>query len=248
MKLEGNTILITGGGTGIGLGLAKAFTELGNKVIIAGRRLEKLEEAKSEVPELEIVQGDIGTAESVKALADKVISNYPDINVLLNNAGIMISQNITRTEENLEDLVNQFDINTKGTIRMNSAFMDTLKKNEGTIINVTSGLAFIPNVAVPIYSASKAALHSYSITLRQQLAGKVEVIELAPPLVATDLSHCMGEGIPTDEFVKETMEKMKEGKEVIAVGLAEKLLEMSKKDPDMMCEKMRQNAWASIPP
>ncbi|MEM7182321.1 MAG: SDR family NAD(P)-dependent oxidoreductase [Spirochaetota bacterium] len=252
MKLQGNTILITGGGTGIGLSLAEAFAKQGNKVLISGRRMEKLQEAKAKVADLELFQGDVGTAEGVKALADKVISAHPEINVLINNAGVAEYRNIKRSEEDLEKLTYELDINVKGPIRMNSAFMDTLKKNKGTIINVSSGLAFVPLIAMPIYCATKAALHSYSITLRQQLEGLVEVIELAPPAVKTEMTDEFADGegfafLTTDELTKATLDGIRSGKELITPGQSSQLRFMSRLAPGFIEKQLKKGGTPYIP-
>eukprot|EP00957_Ditylum_brightwellii_P026033 1968394-Ditylum_brightwellii.AAC.1 len=246
MKLQGNTILITGGGTGIGLSLAEAFVKEGNKVLISGRRLEKLEEAQKKVPGLELFQGDVGNAEGVKTLAEKVISAHPEINVLINDAGVAEYRNITVTEEDLENLTYEFDINVKGPIRMNSAFMDTLKKNKGTIINVSSGLAFVPLIAMPIYCATKAAIHSYTITLRQQLEGMVEVIELAPPTVKTEMTDKFADGegrfpmLTTEELTAATLKGIKAGKKLITPGQSSQLLFMSRLAPGFIQGQLKK--------
>ena len=248
MNLTGNTILITGGGTGIGFEIAKEFVEKGNRVIISGRRLKKLMEAKEKVPELEIIQGDVGNVKGIKKLAEVVIKNYADINVLINNAGILECRNVTRPADDLEELTNEIDINVMGPIRMNSIFMDVLKKNKGTIINVSSGLAFVPNIAMPVYCASKAAIHSYTTTLRQQLEGVVEVIEIAPPLVNTGIVDLGGGGIPVDDFVKGVFTQLEAGTELITVGMSTKLFEMSRSNPEKGLEMMKQKGSGFIPP
>jgi len=239
MILTGNTILITGGGTGIGLKLAADFVERGNKVIITGRRMEKLEEAQKSVPDLEIIQGDVGSIQGVKALAETVIQQFPMLNMLINNAGVLKSRNITRPVDDLEELTHETEINFHGPVRMNSVLLDTLKKNKGTIINVSSGLGFVPNPGVPIYCATKAALHSYSITLRQQLEGVVDVVEIAPPLVATALTNING-GMPVDEFVTEVMGELEAGKKLVTVGMSTKIVNMLQSDPEKIHNIMKE--------
>lgn len=151
MKLDGNTILITGGGTGIGLAFAKKFLELGNDVIITGRRQEKLDEAVAGNPGLHAIQGDVSDSAQVKALADRIRADFPKLNLLMNNAGIMRHRNLVVGADDLEELTQEFAINVNGPIRLISALIDVLKANKGTILNVSSGLAFVPLTSAPIY-------------------------------------------------------------------------------------------------
>merc|ERR1712071_94311 len=179
--------------------------------------------------------------------AKQVIAAHPEINVLINNAGVLQLKNMTRTEEDLENMTDELDINVKGPIRVTSAFMDTLVKNKGTIINISSALGFVPNMAMPIYCASKAAIHSYTISLRQQLEGKVEVIEVAPPLVKTDLINMKGAGMPVDEFTKATIDEIAAGKPLITVGLASKFRFMSRLAPEYIQNQLKQKAAKLLP-
>ena len=209
--------------------LAEVFVQKGNKVIITGRRLEKLQQAQEQIPELEIIQGDVGTVDGVKKLAKTVLSDYPKINVLINNAGILKLRNLTQSTEDLDELTCEVGININGPIRMNAMFMDTLKKNKGTIINVSSGLGFVPNLAMPIYCATKATLRSYSIALRQQLEGAVEVIEVNSPRVITELDDNANaikakDGLTVDEYVPDVIEKLEAGETLITTGLSTKML------------------------
>ncbi|WBH15840.1 SDR family oxidoreductase [Sphingomonas radiodurans] len=188
MKTSGNTILMTGGGTGIGEALAHRFHDRGDTVIIAGRRPEALQQAAAGRGRIHTVTLDVEDTAAVDAFAKKVVADFPSLNVLFNNAGIMKFEDLT-TRRDLADAEATLAINILGPIRLTNALIDHLTgQPDAAIVTVTSGLAYVPLVAAPTYSATKAAIHSYTVSLRTQLAGKVEVIELAPPGVQTDLT------------------------------------------------------------
>ncbi len=190
MKLTGNTILITGGGSGIGRALAEAFHQRGNTVIIAGRRRATLEEVVIAHPGMEAVELDITDPESIDAVAAKLIAGHPELNVLINNAGIMLPDRAGgRIDKKL--LVDTIDTNLLGPIRMTSALVEHLKGKQDAVIAYTSSvLGFVPMAATAVYSATKAAIHSYALSQRFLLkdAG-MRVIEIAPPWVRTDLMN-----------------------------------------------------------
>ena len=254
MKLDGNTILITGGSSGIGLALAKQFVSLGNEVIITGRNGAKLEEAKRETPALHTIQSDASDPEAVRALASAVSDRFPRMNVLLNNAGTFIPRNHTRPADDLVALTAELDVNLAGPIRLISVFIDQLRANRGTIINVSSGLAFVPLQLSPIYCATKAALHSYTVTLRQQLKGEgVEVIELMPPAVHTELTADMPDDgdfkiMTTDELMKETFKGLRAGRSEIRPGQANQLYWMSRIAPGFINAQLEKGAKPMVPP
>ena len=160
MKLSGNTVLITGGSAGIGLALAKEFVGLGNEVIVTGRNPDRLAEAAQAVPGLKTLQSDASKPEAVQALAAAVDADYPALNVLVNNAGTFIPRNLTGPAKDLQSLTFEIDVNLSGPIWTTSVLIDRLKANKGTIINVSSGLAFVPLQLSPIYCATKAAIHA----------------------------------------------------------------------------------------
>lgn len=188
MKTSGNTILMTGGGSGIGEALAHRFHDRGDTVIIAGRRRDALEAAARGRDRIHVVTLDVEDGAAVDAFAAKVVADFPALNVLFNNAGIMRFEDLTRRRD-LSDAEATLTTNLLGPIRLTNALIEHLTAQpDAAIVNVTSGLAFVPLVATPTYSATKAAIHSYTVSLRTQLAGKVEVIELAPPGVQTDLT------------------------------------------------------------
>jgi len=188
MKTSGNTILMTGGGSGIGEALAHRFHDRGDTVIIAGRRRDALDRAAEGRERIHTMTLDVEDDGAVQAFAKKVVADFPALNVLFNNAGIMAFEDLTGRRD-LSDAAATVAINILGPIRLTDALIDHLSgQPDAAIVTVTSGLAYVPLVAAPTYSASKAAIHSYTVSLRMQLAGKVEVIELAPPGVQTDLT------------------------------------------------------------
>ncbi|KJD45833.1 SDR family oxidoreductase [Paenibacillus terrae] len=206
MKLTGNTIFITGGGSGIGRGLAEALHKLGNKVIISGRSKERLEETIQANPGMSAVELNIQDPASVKSVAQQLIEEYPDLNVLFNNAGIYIPEDPSALVD--EDvLVSTVTTNLFGPIRMASALLEHLKsKEEAFIINTTSILGFVPVAQGAIYSATKAALHSYTLTQRYILKDtSVKVLEIAPPLVQTQMINYDPTAMPLASFIEETI-------------------------------------------
>lgn len=188
MNMTNNTILITGGGSGIGEALAHRFHDLGNTVIIAGRRVESLQRAIAGRGRMHALPLDIESAESIADFARQVVETYPGLNVVINNAGIMRFEALDRARD-LGDAEATITTNLLGPIRLINALIEHLSRQpEAALVNVSSGLAFVPLVASPSYSATKAALHSYTVALREALRGRVEVIEIVPPAVQTELT------------------------------------------------------------
>jgi len=208
MQTNGNTILITGGGSGIGRELAHKWHDLGNTVIVAGRTQASLDETAAGHANIHTMIVDVGDADDLARFAKKVVEVHPAINVLVNNAGIMRFEDITEERE-LGDAEATIATNLLGPIRLIDGLIEHLKAQENAaIINVTSGLAFVPMPRTATYSATKAAMHSYTVSLRAKLEGKVEVIELAPPAVQTELTpgQSTRQGyMPLDQFIEETM-------------------------------------------
>ena len=226
MKLTGNTIFITGGGSGIGRGIAEAFHKLGNQVIISGRRKANLDETIKANPGMAAYELDITDPESIKSVTGKIIADYPALNVLFNNAGIMPFDDAANPidEKTIADVVTT---NLLGPIRMTSALIDHLKAQPSSvIINNTSVLAYVPLAYNAVYSATKAALHSFTMSQRFALRDtSVNVQEIAPPWVDTDLVKKSGDprAMPLDVFVKETMEKLATDSEEIYVDAIKSL-------------------------
>jgi uncharacterized oxidoreductase len=213
MKLTGNTILITGGGSGIGRGLAEALHALGNQVIVAGRRKQALDETTAANPGMKSFVLDIEDPRAIRAFAAQIAAEFPSLNVLFNNAGIMRAEKLLAQQDDLADAEAIVATNLLGPIRLTAALLPLLQKQpHSTILNVSSGLAFVPLALTPTYCATKAAIHSYTLSLRQQLRGTTtEVLELIPPYVAT---HLMGgaedsRAMPLGMFLTEVMEILK---------------------------------------
>ncbi len=229
MNMTGNTILITGGGSGIGRALAEAFHKLGNTVVIAGRRQSVLDETTKANPGMKSATLDIESADAIRAFGTKIAKEYPALNVVIHNAGIMRPENLLEQPEDLKDAEATITTNLLGPIRLTAALLPQLKKQPAaTIMTVSSGLAYLPMALTPTYCATKAAIHSYSLTLRYQLRGtKIEVLELVPPYVQTEL---MGSrqandprAMPLKDFIEETMKILREQPEAKEI-LVERVL------------------------
>ena len=211
MKTTNNTILITGGGSGIGRGLAEAFHKLGNQVIIAARGKKTLDETIAANPGMKSVTLDVSDPKSIQSFAAQVTKDFPSLNVLINMAGIMKPENLLEASNYLSDAEAIVTTNLLGPIRLSAALLPSLRKQtRATIMTVSSGLAFVPLAMTPTYCATKAAIHSYTQSLRYQLKStKVEVLELIPPYVETTLmGDQMAEdprAMPLKEFIDEVM-------------------------------------------
>jgi uncharacterized oxidoreductase len=208
MRLKGNTIFITGGGSGIGRGFAEAFHKLGNKVIIAGRRRGRLEAVVAANPGMTAFELDIADAASIDSAAKRLISEHPDLNVLINNAGIMQPD---RAAGEIDDalLLDTITTNLIGPIRMTSALIEHLKRKDAAVIAYTSSvLGFVPLALTAVYSATKAALHSYALSQRFMLRdSKIRVLEIVPPWVRTELMNSQNaeQAIPIGQFISEAI-------------------------------------------
>ncbi|MFT3967657.1 MAG: SDR family oxidoreductase [Sphingobium sp.] len=209
MRLSGNTILITGGTSGIGRALAERFHAAGNKVIVAGRRQALLDEIAAANPGMVGYAADMDDAGGIEAFAAQIIADHPSLNVVIANAGIMRAEK-AGARRDLRDAEETITTNLLAPIRLIDALVDHLKGQEdAAIVTVSSGLAFVPLAATPTYCATKAAIHSYTISLRHTLKDQVELIELIPPAVQTDLTpgQSTREGyMPLDDFIDEVME------------------------------------------
>ena len=251
MKLSGRTILITGGSAGIGLAFALKFLELGNEVIVTGRRQAVLDEVKARHPRLHTIQGDVADPAQVAALAAHVRAEFPKLDVLMNNAGIGIPQNLRQADPDLAGALAQLDVNVGGVIRVTSALIDILTANKGTIINVSSMLAFAPVPALPIYSATKAAVHSYTQSLRFQLEQNgVEIIELMPPAIETDMTSEFPDEvgkITTDELVRQSFAALKAGKLEIRPGQTKQVAFMRRLAPDFINRQLWKGSKELVP-
>ncbi len=265
MRIQGNTILITGGATGIGLAfntiltgiglaLADSFIERGNEVVVCARTEEHLNQAKERLPTLRIRKCDLSRESERRDLHDWMISSFPEVNILINNAGI---QRMIDFKKGLADLdrhkaidgEDEIEINFRAYVHLAAAFIsDFMGRSEAAIVNVSSGLAFIPLTIMPIYCATKAAIHSFSVSLRHQLRGTpIKVFEIIPPTVDTELDKgaraARGQedrGIPPTLVAKEALPRMERNEYEITVGRAENIRAASRTDFDRMFGNMNR--------
>ncbi len=211
MNSKGNTILITGGGSGIGQGLAERFHALGNQVIICGRNKKTLDQTTAANPGMQSLTLDIENVDEIRSFAARITKDFPTLNVVVHNAGIMRVENLKDQTQDVSDSEAMIATNLLGPIRLNAALLPLLRSQaKSTIMMVSSGLAFVPLAITPTYCATKAAIHSYTQSLRLQLAGTTtEVMELIPPYVQTQLMGKHQEedphAMPLKEFLDEVM-------------------------------------------
>lgn len=242
MDLKNNTILITGGSSGIGLELARQLTEKQNTVLICGRTLSKLEQAKEEIPALHYLQCDISISEECEKLRNWVQTDHPECNILINNAAIVTRKSFYEDDEAIQHAESEIATNLMAPIRLSKLFHPILEKNsQPAIINITTGLAFVPRSAYPFYCATKAALHSFTQVLRSQSEERnINIIEVMFPAVDTPWH----EGNPpkiaitSKEAVSEMIEKLEKGKPEIHVGKVKFLYLLSRLAPNIAFTKL----------
>lgn len=243
MDLASRTVLITGGASGIGLGLARRFLAAGSRVAVCGRRSDRLEAARAELPGLQTRCCDVADEADRRELVAWAIGVFPELDVLVNNAGIQRRVDLA-TEQDAAGLREEIAVNLEAPIHLSTlALPHFAALGRGTFVNVTSGLAFSPLARVPVYCATKAALHSFTLSLRRQLAGTgIEVVEIAPPAVDTDLGgpglHTFG--VPVDELLDAVMPRLAAGELEIAYGFAERSSRASRAELDRMFENMNR--------
>ncbi|HVM31543.1 MAG TPA: SDR family NAD(P)-dependent oxidoreductase, partial [bacterium] len=226
MKLTGHTILITGGGTGIGSGLARAFHERGNKVIITGRRAKILRDFSAPFPGMEAYAMDVSKEADVQRLYKVISKKFPSLDVLINNAGVGKVMDFAKPESLPRDLFEEVETNLKGLIRVSRAFLPLLMgQAASTLVNISSGLAFLPLGLTPLYGATKAGVHSFTQALRYQLRDTpVKVVELFPPAVATHFGKVPGAPdvkypqMPLEKFIPKAMKALSTEGVELAVG------------------------------
>ena len=252
MKLENRTVLITGGTSGIGLELAKQLLGRGNTVIVTGRDRAKVEATERALPGVHAFESDVSDPEAIAALHDRVLARFPALDTLVNNAGIMRNLDLNE-DRDPNDVTREIDTNLSGPVRMVQRFLPHLKTREGAlIVNVSSGLAFVPLPMSPVYSATKAAIHSFTQSLRVQLGGTgVTVVELAPPPVETKLFRGEFEAETRGQkamdpavLVRKAIAGIEAGRSEIRPGLSNVLKVMSRIAPQLM---LRQLARVSEP-
>ncbi len=246
MQLTKRTILITGGSSGIGLEMARQLLARGNTVLVTGRQPDALEAAARSLPGVKTFQSDVSDPAAITALYHTVLEQFPALDTLINNAGVM--RNIKLAEERaLQDITREIDINLSGPLRMIQQFLPHLRAQpRALIVNVSSGLAFVPLPMAPIYCATKAAMHSYTQSLRLQLAGTgVTVVELAPPGVETPLfrtefaEELKGQkAMAPQDLVARAIAGIEAGKTEIRPGLANVLKAMSRLAPGLILGQM----------
>ena len=260
MKLSGRTILITGGTSGIGLELARLLVARGNSVLVTGRDPARIAAVERDLPGVRGYRSDIGNLEEIASLHGRVMADHPALDVLINNAGIMRNLKLQSTRS-LQDVTQEIDINLSGPIRMTQQFLPALQaRPEALIVNVSSGIAFVPFPISPVYSAAKAALHSYTRCLREQLRDtRVSVVELAPPPVETPLlrrefaEEMKGEkGMAVDGLAKLAIAGIEAGRSEIRPGVSNLLAVMSRVAPGFMFGQMaklgRKSAQTAMSP
>jgi len=245
MKLAGNTVLITGGATGIGFVLAEAFLKEGSIVLVCGRREARLAEAKKRHPALHTRVSDITKEEDRRSLGEWAISH--NVNVLINNAGMQREVDFTRGLQALTEGDNEIRCNLEGPLFLTALLVPhLLSRQNAAIINVSSGLGFIPIARMPVYCATKAALHSFTVSLRHQLAGKgIKVFEVIPPTVDTELDRGARSrrgqtdpGIPAQDVADAVMKGVTEDQFEIPVGMAANLVTGSRANFDQIFRNM----------
>jgi len=245
MDLTGNTLLITGGSSGIGMALAERFIRLGNEVIITGRRASALESFAATHPGVHTKLSDAGNAASRVELAAWAAREFPRLNVLINNAGIQRRVDLQRTEP-WENTAEELEINLSAPIHLSTLFIPQLQKQaRAQIMNVSSGLAFVPLARLPIYCATKAALHSFSLSLREQLkSSTIRVTEIIPPAVKTNLggSHDFGEELA--DYADSVLDQLARDVPETTFGMSTRTSQMSRADADQAFQRMNSTGWS----
>ena len=250
MNLTGNTILITGGSSGIGFEMARQFLKRNNNVIITGRDEKKLHDAKQRLTGVTIIRNDVSNPDDVETLHQQVTRNFPQLNLLINNAGILQTLNLRDRNLSTADLTREIDINLKGTMLMNHTFLPLLQHNNNpAIVNISSGLAFVPLPIVPVYCSTKAAIHSYSLSLRAQLGNTgIKVFELAPPLTKTGMLGGFDEEaikgvpiMPVEKMVAAFLKGFAKDNYEIRIGVANQLWFMSRFFPKFIFAQLSKN-------
>ena len=233
MKLSGRTVLVTGGASGIGHGIAEAFHKQGSKVIVCGRDKRKLSAMEAKFPNITALHCDVGDAKQRKDLADEVMRRFPDLDVLVNNAGIQRYVDLKKGFDELKSGADEISINFVSVVELTALFIGhLLKRPSGAIINVSSGLGFMPMQSTPIYSATKAAIHTNTLVLRQQLKDtSITVIEIVPTMVDTGLNkegrdavHLKYRGVSLAEYIPTVVTGLENDDEMIFHGDAASVL------------------------
>ena len=239
MEISGNTILLTGGTSGIGLALAERLLAAGNRVIVTGRREALLDEVRGKLPGVITAQSDAGSAADRERLVADLTGRFPELNVLINNAGIQRRLDLQAAEP-WEQTREELAINVEGPMHLVSLLLPHLRRQaRPVIVNVSSGLAFVPLASVPVYSATKAALHSYTLSLRHQLrATPIAVVEVIPPAVRSNLGGAHDFGVPTDEYADSVMAQLAEGRPEVTYQFSAQSSQASRAELDAIFARM----------
>jgi uncharacterized oxidoreductase len=239
MHTSGNTVLITGGSSGIGLALTERFLNAGNQVIITGRRQSLLDEVTRRLPSVIALVSDSGSEADRARLAAEVTERFPKLNVLINNAGIQRKINLLQGEP-WQQTAEEIAINLGGPMHLTQLLLPHLLRQERPVlVNVSSGLAFVPLAAVPVYSATKAALHSYTLSLRHQLREtKIEVVEVIPPAVRSNLGGSHDFGVDTGEYANSVMVQLAEGRPEVTYQFSAQASQASRSEADAIFARM----------
>lgn len=250
MRTTGNTVLITGGATGIGFSLAEAFSKAGNEVIICGRRESRLKEAEEKLPGIHTKSCDLSDEKERERLHEWASSNFKNINILVNNAGIQRMIDLKKGTADLLAGENEIRINLEAPIQLSAYFIpELMKQKEAAIVNISSGLGFVPLAIAPVYCATKAAIHSFSLSLRHQLRDtSIKVFEIIPPTTDTEIDKGarakrgqQDRGIPPAEVASAAMQALENNEYEAAVGMAKNLVAGSRNSPEKTFQGM--NRW-----
>jgi uncharacterized oxidoreductase len=251
MKLSGNTILITGGTSGIGLELTRQLSQRQNTILVTGRDPKKLRAIQEHFPGVQTYQSDVSDPAAIASLYQGVTHDFPDLNVLINNAGVMRQLRLGE-QHDLQDIGREIEVDLLGPVRMIEQFLPFLKtKRHAAIINTSSGLAFVPLASAPIYCAAKAGLHSYTQSLRVQLHNtNIKVFELAPPLTTTPLLENLGSDtlnsqspgvMQLDKMVSVALKRLEKDTDEIRPGMTNALKWMSRVAPNLMLSQLNKS-------
>jgi uncharacterized oxidoreductase len=245
MKIGSSTILVTGGATGIGLALAERFVAAGSQVVVCGRRADALRAAQEKVPALACEVADLARAADREALIARVVARFPKLNVLVNNAGIQRRARFSDDAAPWAERQQEIAINLEAPLHLTALLLPHLRQQpDAAVVNVSSGLAFVPATFASVYSATKAALHSFTVTLRHDLAraGAVEVIEIVPPAVDTDLGGkgLHTQGVPLAEFADAVVARIAAGETEIGYGFSDQARRATRDELDAISARLAQ--------
>jgi uncharacterized oxidoreductase len=249
MKLSGRTVLVTGGTGGIGLGIAEEFQKYGSKVIVCGRDRKKMSAVEEKFPEITALSCDVGDSRQRRDLAAEVIHRFPDLDILVNNAGIQRYIDLKKGYDELKTGEDEIAINFVSVVELTALFIGhLLRRPSAAVINVSSGLGFMPMLKTPIYSATKAAIHTYTLVLRQQLKDtSVGVTEIIPSMVDTDLNkagrdtaHLKFRGCSLAEYIPTVMTGLENDDEMIFYGDGAKILSTPRGESE---NRLLKSSW-----